>query len=106
MNTPFTDKKLSPKAELYGEHLKKCMSVFEPSGEYRFCALCGMNAESLDQAITEAQQETAREILLLVEKHDPSINRSTSPAYWGNTLRQDIQSRYLSRERETKNLEA
>ncbi len=40
--------------------------------------------------------EGLTEALTLVEKHDPSFNRGTSPSYWGRTLHAAIQSKITS----------
>ncbi len=50
--------------------------------------------EWFEDFISQQRKEAAREALeaalALIDEHDPSVNRETSPEYWGNTLRVSI----------------
>ena len=38
------------------------------------------------------EEKIVEMVLTIVEKHDPSTNRETNKAYWGNTLREELQT--------------
>lgn len=50
--------------------------------------------EKLATLVEEAEERVVKKALQLVDEHDPNVGmqRDTSPAYWGNTLRRALQA--------------
>lgn len=45
---------------------------------------------ALESQMSDLRKEVVEEVMKIIEKHDPSTGRETSPRYWGNTLRDEV----------------
>ena len=60
--------------------------------------LKGERRRIIEQIREEVKAEVLERVLTIVEKHDPSTNRETNKAYWGNTLREELQTLWSKNE--------
>ena len=77
---------------------KAFQEVMEDVGKYYIVsdslsdALSDSLSERLTQALTDQRTALLTELREMIDRHDPNVKmeRETNPAYWGNTLRAEL----------------